>query len=192
MFGERTLDLFAAVPCGDDYVIVRQLSLCHGYGDAPPSHFAFVRRGMIADQGLITPSVIMTLELQALHAAGRRSGETERQEDDFRTAVCERYLAAARNNFGRQFGYLEFEIVLSAEGEIAADLGGDGLGDAMRRMPEDQRTQRETEVDVLVAIDIPHPAAIALIEEQWVRADAAAESAGDTASQSAGRSLEAL
>jgi hypothetical protein len=93
---------------------------------------------------------------------------------------------------GRQFGYLELEIVLSAEGEMFADLRGDSLYDTLRRMPEDQRTQYETAIDVLVAADIPYSTAIAMIEKERVRTDAATQPAGDTASERAGRALESL
>ena len=64
---------------------------------------------------------------------------------------------------GPQFGYLELEIVLSAEGEMFADLLGDA-SHTIRRVPEYQRSPRESAIDVLIAVNVPYPASLAMVE----------------------------
>jgi hypothetical protein len=58
---------------------------------------------------------------------------------------------------------------------------------AIRRVPKNQWTPCETEIDLLVAIRHPtHPSALSMIEEERVGTDGATQSAGDTAGEACG------
>ncbi len=167
-------DLGGRVPFGDYDVIVRELAAAYRVGG--DGRF---RRGVVADQSLIRPAVVVAFELEVLVATGDGAGEAEGNLDGFGAGVGIGDEIRARDEAAEAFGDFVFEVALGSVGGAAAGLGLEGGGDGGVGMAENERAPGEGEVDIAVAIDVFDGGAAGALEVERVGFGEAAETAGD-------------
>ena len=108
----------------------------------------------------VVVAVVGAEDLHDVVAAGVRAGDTDRVHGRLRPRVREapaRQAEAARELLGHRHRLLRGRAEVSAEREAALD----GCPDRGVSVPLHHRAEAVVEVDVLVAVDIPHPRALA-------------------------------
>src|SRR5207237_10426789 len=117
VFGERALHLITAVPGRDHDVFMWKLPLRNWYRSTTRITLAFGSGRMITDESLITPAVIVPLELQILGSPRHRASQSKCQKHDLCAAVSPADEFAARNNLRQQFRDFILEFMLRAKGQ---------------------------------------------------------------------------
>ena len=136
-----------------------------------------IARWLDADQHVVVVPVVAAFELDDLLAAG----EAARHPDGVHRRLGARVAEADLVGSEATLQLLRHEdLILDREGEGGADRRAslDRLDEGGVRVAGGQHPERHVEVEVLVAVGVPHPGAAALADEERVRV-VGLERAGD-------------
>ena len=142
------------------------LALREGVGIVGRAHV--FRRGLDRHHQRVVMAVVRRLDLDHAVTPGEPAGNAHRVERRLGARVGEApfgLMKAARELAGDDHG------ILDRLGEVraAADLGADRVDDLGVGVADDHHAKTVVEVHVLVAVDVPDPAALSVLDEDRVR-----------------------
>ena len=113
----------------------------------------------------IVPAVVVTFELEELCAASVGAGQAQRQHGGFAAGVGEAHDFGGRDHAAQALGSFDFGGSCGREMRALRHRLRNDFDQFGMRMPLDQRAERHHEVDVFVAVDIPHMRALPALEK---------------------------
>ena len=108
--------------------------------------------------------MIAALEFEDLVAPGVRARRPHRVEVGFRPAGDEAHLLCAGHRLDDRLGQLDALPVVGEEGGALLDLLLHRRGHLGMRVADQHRPGAEQEIDVFLAVLVPHPAGLALAD----------------------------
>ena len=162
MLADQADGRFGVIEGNGDDVSQHILRRAFGIGDRHRRVAAPVfRRRVEAHFGIVVGAVIGALALGDLGTAGMRTRRLQRHHHGFRAGIGKAKLIHRRQPRGKQFGQIDLGFRRQAERRPERQLCGRGLHQHRMRMAVDLRGEIVDAIDIDVAVEIPHPAALA-------------------------------
>ena len=172
--GDQRLSRLEVVEGGDQHLLPRAFrdagGIRHGDGEIRQA------LGRQAHQPPVGHAVVAALEFQDAVAAAEGAGDAHRVHVGLGPAADEADLLGAGHRVDDHLGQADAVLVVGEEGGAARHLRQHRLGHLRMRMADEHRAGAEQVVDILVARDVPDPAAAAFPDDD-VRGEIA-EAAG--------------
>jgi hypothetical protein len=129
--------------------------------------------GARRDEQRVGVAVVVAVELHELVAAGVSACEADRAHGRLCAGGDHAHHLDGGHDLHERLGHADLELGRGAETGALHELLAHGVQHDIGRVTQDHRAPRADEVDVLVAVRVPHPVALGVVVEDRRRADGA-------------------